>query len=117
MSAIDRYREKLRALELLKAELEALESNASFKQEREFEQAVLALLDEYGFSRSEAIDILMPGTTESKPVKRRARSTLVVENPHTGERIEARSRANPIFKGWVGQYGKDVVDSWITKTE
>lgn len=120
MSLTAQHKEKLRALEQLRKEIDALESNESFKNEQAFEEAVKALLAESGMTAKQALQLLVPDQVASSTVEgnkvRRKRSVLTVRNPNTGEEITMRTRRNATYQAWAKQYGAGVVDTWIVKT-
>ncbi|WP_447741700.1 histone-like nucleoid-structuring protein, MvaT/MvaU family [Pseudomonas laurentiana] len=102
------------------AELEQLKGSSALKQEVEFEEKLRALLNTYGFSLRDIINILdpqssrgaVPAVVEKAP--RRARKTKQYKNPHNNEVIETRGGNHRLLKEWKAQYGAEEVESWVS---
>lgn len=117
MSIIDTYKERLRAMEKLQKELEAMEQSKELQADLAFSNAIDELLKETGLTQAQALAIIVPKETAApKPSQKGTRTRRSIErlvrNPHTGEEVMVATRANPIVKGWIKQYGKEKVDSW-----
>jgi hypothetical protein len=119
MSKLAEFRQLEQHLaEQLKA-LEALKGDAGLQKEIEFETKLRTLLGEYDKSLSDAVSILDPKTlTKTAPISqkpaRRARAVKVYNNPHNGEVVETKGGNHKTLKQWKGEYGSDVVESWVS---
>lgn len=119
MSRIAEYK----ALEAKLAEqlrqLDALKSDNALQQELEFENKLRALMDEYGINLRTLISILdpQPSTSTAKPAgktgNRAERKVKVYKHPETGEIVETKGGNHKLLKSWKGEYGADVVESWL----
>lgn len=123
MSKLAEFRQLEQHLaEQLKA-LEALKGDAGLQQEIEFETKLRNLLAEYGKSLKDVVSIIDPKAgfkagSKAAPVRektaRRARSVKVYKNPHNGEVVETKGGNHKTLKQWKGEYGSDVVESWVS---
>ena len=118
MSRLAEFRLLEQQLAAQLAELEALKNDSALKQEMEFETKLRNLLNEYGYGLRQVIQILDPQAvgsvvTAQKPI-RKPRSVKVYKNPHSGEIVETKGGNQRTLKAWKGEYGADVVESWLT---
>nr|WP_319528327.1 histone-like nucleoid-structuring protein, MvaT/MvaU family [Pseudomonas laurentiana] len=117
MSRLAEFRAAERALQEQLAQLEALKKDAGLKREIEFEQKLVGLMNSYGKSLRDVIEILDPKAAEKAPAAlikhRRPRVVKVYENPHTGELIETKGGNHRGLKAWKQQYGAQTVESWV----
>lgn len=121
MSRLAEFRKLEHQLAAQLAELETLKNDDGLKKEMEFENKLRGLLGEYNFSLRDVINILDPqaGSRKGAPaavaekVTRKPRSVKVYKNPHSGEVVETKGGNHKTLKEWKGQYGSDVVESWV----
>lgn len=99
------------------AQLDALKQNDELKREIEFEQKLVSLLADYGFSLRQVIAILDPKAARTTaPIQtsgRKARAIKRYKNPHTSEVVETKGGNHRILKEWKTEFGSDVVESWL----
>lgn len=122
MSRLAEFRKLEQQLAAQLAELETLKNDDGLKREIEFETKLRNLLAEHGYSLRDVINILDPQAASRKgaqvvPEKgtRRARTVKVYKNPHNGEIVETKGGNHKTLKQWKGQYGSDVVESWVSQ--
>jgi hypothetical protein len=122
MSRLAEYRKLEQQLAAQLAELEAMKDDSGFKTELEFEGKLRALLDEYGYSLRDVINVIDPQLAgKSAPVAkvekgtRRARVLKVYKNPHTDEVVETKGGNHKTLKAWKAEHGADVVESWLAQ--
>ena len=124
MSKLAEFRQLEQQLAAQMAELEALKNDSGLKKEIEFETKLRALLDEYGYSLRNVVDLLDPQqasrrapatATESKVGTRKPRQVKIYKNPHSGEVVETKGGNHKTLKEWKAEYGSDVVESWLAK--
>ena len=122
MSRLAEFRQLEQQLAAQLAELETLKGSSELKAEIEFENKLRTLLEKYGFSLRDVINILDPQAAgrSSAPVApqkatRKAREVKVYKNPHNGETIETKGGNHRLLKEWKAQYGGDEVESWVAR--
>ncbi|WP_031325745.1 histone-like nucleoid-structuring protein, MvaT/MvaU family [Pseudomonas taiwanensis] len=121
MSRLAEFRKLEQTLAAQLAELEAMKGSTELKKEIEFEEKLRDLLNKYGFSLRDIINILDPQAgRRSAPVvaeksPRRARQVKQYKNPHNGEIIETKGGNHKLLKEWKAQYGGDEVEGWVAK--
>ncbi|HDS1731374.1 histone-like nucleoid-structuring protein, MvaT/MvaU family [Pseudomonas putida] len=122
MSRLAEFRKLEQTLAAQLAELEAMKGSSELKAEIEFETKLRDLLNNYGFSLRDIINILdpqanrhaaAPAVAEKAP--RRARQVKQYKNPHNGEVIETKGGNHKLLKEWKAQYGGDEVEGWIAQ--
>ncbi|KPX30062.1 hypothetical protein ALO70_200137 [Pseudomonas amygdali pv. eriobotryae] len=121
MSRLAEFRKLEQQLATQLAELETLKNDNGLKKEIEFETKLRALLAEQGYSLRDEINILDPQaasregtpTAIAEKTTRKPRSLKVYKNPHSGEIVETKGGNHKTLKEWKGQYGSDVVESWV----
>lgn len=122
MSKLAEFRAAEKALAEQLTHLEALKNDGTLKKEIEFEKKLQGLMGEYDKSLRDVIALLDPeyareavrrGPNAGQP-KRRARVVKVYKNPHTGEVVETKGGNHRVLKAWKGEYGTDVVESWLS---
>lgn len=121
MSRLAEFRKLEQTLAAQLAELEAMKGSSELKREIEFEEKLRDLLNKYGFSLRDIINILdpqanrrsAPAAVEKAP--RRARQVKQYTNPHTGEVIETKGGNHSKLKSWKAEHGSDEVESWVSK--
>ncbi|WP_449433688.1 histone-like nucleoid-structuring protein, MvaT/MvaU family [Pseudomonas putida] len=120
MSRLAEFRKLEQTLAAQLAELEAMKGSSELQHEIEFETKLRALLDKYGFSLRDIINILDPQTNRrsvapvAEKAPRRARQVKVYKNPHNGEVIETKGGNHKLLKEWKAEYGNDQVESWVS---
>lgn len=120
MSRLAEFRKLEQSLAAQLAELEAMKSSGELQREIEFETKLRSLLETYGFSLRDIINILDPqavrriaSPTIAEKAQRRPRQVKQYKNPHTGEVIETRGGNHRQLKEWKQQYGAQVVEGWL----
>lgn len=118
MRLIKVYRGKLKERELLNLEIAQIEQLPEFPYNFEFATKLDALLSEYEMTLEEAISILDPSAQSRLTIAEqhsKAAKTVVYTNPHTGESVSYRGRANQILEAWKKRYGPSVVKTWADR--
>ncbi|HDS1733108.1 MULTISPECIES: histone-like nucleoid-structuring protein, MvaT/MvaU family [Pseudomonas] len=122
MSRLAEFRKLEQTLAAQLAELEAMKGSSELQKEIEFETKLRSLLEKYGFSLKDIINILDPQAARRAPVAaapekatRKAREVKVYKNPHNGEVIETKGGNHKLLKEWKAQYGGDEVEGWLNK--
>lgn len=122
MSQLAEFRKLEQALAAQLAELENMKNDAGLKKEIEFEQKLRALLEKYGFSLRDVINLLDPqcgrrpvGGLAPKGAPRKARQVKVYKNPHNGEIVETKGGNHKLLKQWKQEHGADEVESWLAR--
>ncbi|HGY2300888.1 TPA: histone-like nucleoid-structuring protein, MvaT/MvaU family [Pseudomonas putida] len=122
MSRLAEFRELERNLAAQLAELESMKNDVGLKKEMEFEKKLRGLLESYGYSLRDVINILDPQASHrtppvaaSKVTQRKPREVKIYKNPHNGELIETKGGNHRLLKQWKQEHGADVVDSWLTR--
>lgn len=122
MSRLAEFRQLEQKLAAQLAELEAMKGSSELQKEIEFETKLRDLLNKYGFSLRDIINLLdpqagrraaAPAAVEKAP--RRARQVKQYKNPHNGEIIETKGGNHKLLKEWKAQYGADEVEGWVAK--
>jgi len=121
MSKLAEYRQLEKHLAEQLQALETMKSDGALKKEIEFETKLRALLDQYGFSLKNIINLLDPqsakhaSTPATAPGKRKPRELKFYKNPHTGEVVETKGGNHKTLKEWKAAHGADVVEGWLKK--
>ncbi|MFG0863133.1 histone-like nucleoid-structuring protein, MvaT/MvaU family [Pseudomonas sp. CJQ_13] len=122
MSRLAEFRQLEQKLAAQLAELEAMKGSSELQAEIEFETKLRDLLNKYGYSLRDIINILdpqanrraaVPAAVEKAP--RRARQVKQYKNPHNGEIIETKGGNHKLLKEWKAEYGSDVVEGWLAQ--
>ena len=118
MSRLAEFRKLEQTLAAQLAELEAMKGSSELKKEIEFEEKLRDLLNKYGFSLRDIINLLDPQAgCRAAPVPRESAASSspseAVQNPHNGEIIETKGGNHKLLKEWKAQYGSDEVESWL----
>lgn len=120
MSRLAEFRKLEQTLAAQLAQLEEMKGSADLQKEIEFETKLRSLLEKYGFSLRDIINILDPQAnrrTIAAPVadkaSRKPRQVKQYKNPHSGEVIETKGGNHKLLKEWKQQYGADEVESWL----
>lgn len=118
-SKINQFREAERRLAEQMAILEKLKNDQDLKKELEFEESLMALIEEYGMSKRSVMAIIDPyyyhaATQEIVPTRaRKPRKLKIYIHPETGEKIETRGGNHKLLRAWKDQYGDEVVEGWL----
>lgn len=122
MSRLAEFRQLEQKLAAQLAELEAMKGSSGLQKEIEFETKLRDLLNKYGFSLRDIINLLDPQSsrraatpTAAEKAPRRARQVKQYKNPHNGEIIETKGGNHKLLKEWKAQYGADEVEGWVAK--
>lgn len=118
MSKAAEYRALERQIAEQLAALEALKGSSALQKELEFEEKLRKLLNEYGMSLRNVVNILDPQAGRGQvqvlaKAPRKERAVKRYHNPHTGEVVETKGGNHKTLKEWKQQYGSDVVESWV----
>lgn len=118
MSKAAEYRALERQIAEQLAALEALKGSSALQTELEFEDKLRSLLDEYGMSLRNIINILDPqaglGQVQvSAKAPRKEREVKRYHNPHTGEVVETKGGNHKVLKEWKAEHGSQEVESWL----
>lgn len=122
MSRLAEFRQLEQKLAAQLAELEAMKGSAELQKEIDFETKLRDLLNKYGFSLRDIINILdpqasrratAPAAAEKSP--RRARQVKQYKNPNNGEIIETKGGNHKLLKEWKAEYGSDTVETWLAR--
>ncbi|SHF81128.1 H-NS histone family protein [Modicisalibacter ilicicola DSM 19980] len=124
MSLLSEYMKKEQLLKQIQKELDQMEGDQRLKSELEFKERLEALMQEFGKSAGDVIDLLEPKqqpASASKPSagagNRRKRKLKIYKNPNTGEVVETRGGNQKTLKAWKDEYGSETVESWLVRTE
>lgn len=122
MSRLAEFRKLEQTLAAQLAELEAMKGSAELQSEIEFETKLRDLLNKYGYSLRDIINILDPQASRraaapavAEKAPRRARQVKLYKNPHNGEIIETKGGNHKLLKEWKAEYGSDVVEGWLAQ--
>jgi len=96
-----------------------MKGSSELQNEIEFETKLRDLLNQYGYSLRNVIDVLDPQkahrsisvSTEKAP--RRARQVKQYKNPNNREVIETKGGNHKILKEWKAKYGAAEVEGWV----
>lgn len=118
MSLINEYRITEQAIKELQARLASLQQDGRMKAEIEFDTKLRGLMSEYNKSLRDVVNLLDPQakTPKSKSQQtsgRKERQLKRYLNPNTNEVVETKGGNHKVLKEWKGQYGSDVVESWL----
>lgn len=105
MSKLSLYRQKVKAMESLKEEIQKLEDSEALKKDMDFMQAIETVLDQYGRQLSD-LPTFFPELSSAKAGKRSSSPVRTFKNPETGETIQAQRTNNKTLRSWVEQFGK-----------
>lgn len=120
MVNISDYYKKKQMVEQLAKELQQMEENSDLKREFEFKENLRSLMDEFGKSGKEVVDVLAAidpavksgGTATGATDGRRKRPMKTYRNPHSGETVQTRGGNHKVLNAWRQQYGRDEVAGW-----
>lgn len=122
-SLLSNYMQKEQQLKQLQDELDRLENDERLKAELEFKTKLEALMKEFDKSANDVIELLnpKPGAAPKAAApsagSRRKRKLKIYKNPQTGEVVETRGGNQKTLKAWKDEFGSDVVESWLVRTE
>jgi len=95
-----------------------LKNDKAFQAEAEFEEKLRKLMEKYGMSLRNIIEILDPhaargrAQVQDKP-QRKERVLKRYLNPHSNEVVETKGRNHKVLKAWKEEHGSDTVESWL----
>lgn len=122
MSRLAEFRKLEQTLAAQLAELETMKNDEGLKREIEFEQKLRALLEKYGCSLRDVINILdpqasrrVPAYAAPKAAQRKAREVKIYKNPHNGEIVETKGGNHKLLKQWKQEHGAEEVESWLAR--
>ncbi|HEN8709674.1 TPA: DNA binding protein [Pseudomonas putida] len=122
MSRLAEFRKLEQTLAAQLAELEAMKGSSELQKEIEFETKLRDMLNKYGFSLRDIINILDPQASRrtaapvaAEKAQRRERQVKQYKNPHNSEIIETKGGNHKLLKQWKAEYGADEVESWLSK--
>ncbi|HEK2289129.1 TPA: histone-like nucleoid-structuring protein, MvaT/MvaU family [Pseudomonas aeruginosa] len=100
------------------AQLDALKNSGDIQRELEFEEKLQSLLQEYGYTLREIIEILDPSRSRALSVTtsstgRKPRALRRYKNPNTGEVIETKGGNHKVLKIWKAEHGNATVEGWL----
>ena len=104
----------------IQEQLEKLENDPRLQKELEFKDKLIALMEEFGKSPADVLDLLNPGSrpvAAKTPTGRAKRKLKIYKNPTTGEVVETRGGNQKTVKAWKDEYGHDTVESWVVETK
>lgn len=119
MSKVAQYRDLERQIADQLAKLDEIKADKAFQQEAEFEDKLRKLLDKYGMSLKNVIEILDPhaakGRAQAQEAKgqRRERALKRYVNPNTNEVVETKGGNHKVLKAWKEEHGVKTVESWL----
>lgn len=119
-NVIQEYESKQQQLERLQAELAQLEQSDNYKNEKQFQDSLKALMEKYEMGADKVIAILNPetktaqSTGESTKKTRKPREEMKFRNPKTGEEVVTKGANNKTLRSWRDEYGSEVVATWRT---
>ncbi|MGN2407786.1 histone-like nucleoid-structuring protein, MvaT/MvaU family [Pseudomonas syringae] len=122
MSRLAEFRKLEQQLAAQLAQLDSLKNDDGLKKDIEFETKLRDLLEQYGCSLKDVINILDPHSASRKgapavPEKavRRPRVVKVYKNPHSGEVVETKGGNHRTLKAWKAEHGSATVESWLAQ--
>lgn len=118
MSKVAQYRDLERQIQEQLAQLDELKADKAFQQEAEFEDKLRKLMEKYGMSLRNIIEILDPhaakgrAQAQEKP-QRKERALKRYLNPHSNEVVETKGGNHKVLKAWKEEHGAETVESWL----
>ncbi len=115
MSMLSRYFQLEQEVTAIRKKMQAIEESPQFQKEKEFQDKLKALMNEYDKSPGEIISALAPDPTSvsASSTRRKKRKLKIYKNPETGEVVETRGGNQKTLKAWKDQYGSEAVESWV----
>lgn len=119
MSKAAEYRALERQIAEQLVHLDKLKADKSLQAEFEFEDKLRKLMENYGMSLKNVIELLDPhaarGRAQAQEAKgqRRERALKRYVNPNTNEVVETKGGNHKVLKAWKDEHGSDVVESWL----
>lgn len=136
MNRLAEYKAAERALAMQFRAFEEMKADPELKKALEIESALEEFLTTNKLSKQALYDLLAydvepdrvptkkavaaPAVAKSPTGKKRKKHAWPLrtyKNPHTGQEIKIRMATNGVYTGWVAEYGKETVASWLTHTE
>ena len=122
MAKINEYYKKKQLMDQLAQEIQEMEQNNDLKKEFEFKDKLNKLMEQYGKSAKEVLEVLgnidpsvrgKADNTSANGEPRKKRPVKVYKNPHSGEVVKTRGGNQKDLNAWRQQYGREAVDSWV----
>lgn len=118
MSKVAQYRDLERQIQEQLAQLDLLKNDKAFQSEAEFEDKLRKLMEKYGMSLRNIIEILDPHAAKGRvqAVEKPARKERVLKrylNPHSHEVVETKGGNHAVLKAWKAEHGAAEVESWL----
>jgi hypothetical protein len=117
---LQQYAQQELQMQQIAEQLEKMKSDPRLQAEIEFKEKLEALMQEYGKSAVDVLDLLDPlrARPASQPTtQRRKRKLKIYKNPTTGEVVETRGGNQKTLKAWKEEHGDETVESWLVRTE
>jgi hypothetical protein len=117
---LQQYAQQELQMQQIAEQLEKMKSDPRLQAEIEFKEKLEALMQEYGKSAVDVLDLLDPQRARpaSQPTtQRRKRKLKIYKNPTTGEVVETRGGNQKTLKAWKDEHGDETVESWLVRTE
>ena len=133
MPSLIEYERKKQLLAQLQEEVERIEKDPEFAQQRQFIEEIDQVLDKFGKNR-QALVALVPAkererlvnTPSAKPTEggtgvgrgrapRKPATLKTYQHPETRETVEARNLNHKTLREWIAEHGKDTVKSWVIR--
>lgn len=114
MAILTNYIRTQAQLKELQQQLEKMQDDPRLQAELEFKTKLQALMEQYGKSVRDVVQLLSPEKAEASTASngRAKRRLKRYTNPHTNEIVETRGGNHKTVKAWKDQYGEEVVQSW-----
>ncbi|CAM3860007.1 histone-like nucleoid-structuring protein, MvaT/MvaU family [Vreelandella rituensis] len=121
-SLIKRYAQAEMDMKRLQRELDELSEDPRLQKELEFKSKLETLMQEYEKSAKDILMLMDPSGVEAQalnttPTGRKKRQLKVFQHPETQEVIETRGGNHKGLRAWKDEYGDEVVESWLLRTE
>lgn len=112
MGILQEFEAKQNEAARLQKQLESFTNDPSYRREKEFLSSLESLMSE--FQKTPEAVLALLGTRPYPPLKksRQNKAPMKFRNPHTGEVIEAKTKANRQLKAWISKHGADIANTW-----
>lgn len=117
MSLLQQYAQLEQQAKELQRQMEALQERDAFKKEKEFLEKLQGLIEEFGRTPQDVINLLSPeriGSTATE-TRRKKRKLKVYRNPSTNEVVETRGGNHKTLRLWKDEHGAEAVESWLVE--
>lgn len=118
LASLAKFREAERQLAQQVAAFEELRASEELRRALEFDGELEKFLARHKMTRAGLLEFLTgetDGGTKSTAKARRSPNfkARTYRNPYNGKTLSIKLASNKEFKGWVAQYGRATVDSWL----